>query len=266
MRKFEIIANAAFDTYQGLYYEDGISSVYVWDMTVGKPNQKINDLEKVNDKPNEKITDDPKEDHLPNAFAVAILIHKRTEDGDNLRQGRWDSIHLVEVESSFNDSDKAKYRLTSTVILDLDSNLPGIDQFGLSGSLTRTAEQEQETVKDHSAHLVHIGRMVEQMESQMRSGLQEIYFGKTHEIVNEMRLVGEEQEQEAEEEDEVADSPNQQPAYMRHQTALQREMAQRLGGGGGFKQQRPSNATAALTMILPENETMSSVKRSVSLQ
>jgi capping protein (actin filament) muscle Z-line, beta len=31
MRKLEIQANEAFDTYRELYYEGGVSSVYLWD-------------------------------------------------------------------------------------------------------------------------------------------------------------------------------------------------------------------------------------------
>ncbi len=31
MRKLEIQANEAFDTYREMYYEGGVSSVYLWD-------------------------------------------------------------------------------------------------------------------------------------------------------------------------------------------------------------------------------------------
>ncbi len=35
LRELEIIANDAFDTYKELYYESGISSVYLWDLEEG---------------------------------------------------------------------------------------------------------------------------------------------------------------------------------------------------------------------------------------
>ena len=35
LRKLEITANEAFDTYRELYFEGGVSSVYFWDMDVG---------------------------------------------------------------------------------------------------------------------------------------------------------------------------------------------------------------------------------------
>lgn len=35
LRKLEVSANEAFDTYRELYFEGGVSSVYFWDMEVG---------------------------------------------------------------------------------------------------------------------------------------------------------------------------------------------------------------------------------------
>jgi capping protein (actin filament) muscle Z-line, beta len=35
LRKLEVTANEAFDTYRELYYEGGLSSVYLWDLEDG---------------------------------------------------------------------------------------------------------------------------------------------------------------------------------------------------------------------------------------
>lgn len=35
LRELEILANDAFDTYKELYYETGVSSVYLWDLEEG---------------------------------------------------------------------------------------------------------------------------------------------------------------------------------------------------------------------------------------
>lgn len=35
LRKLEISANEAFDTYREMYYEGGVSSVYLWDLDDG---------------------------------------------------------------------------------------------------------------------------------------------------------------------------------------------------------------------------------------
>lgn len=180
LRELEVRANEAFATYRSQYYEGGVSSVYLWDVPEG------------------------------NAFAAAILIKKETE-AEGLRSGRWDAIHVMEVGMI---DKQATYKLTTTVILHLDSVVTKLDDFQLSGSVTRQAEQTIPIASEWSVeeHVANMGRMVEEMESRMRSALQEIYFGKTHDLVNEIR-------------------PVLPAGYLRHQADLQREMAGRLAGG-----------------------------------
>ncbi|KAG5357776.1 F-actin-capping protein subunit beta [Yarrowia sp. B02] len=62
LRKLEVLANDSFDIYRDLYYEGGVSSVYLWDQ------------------------DD--------SFAGVVLL-KKTSPGSS-----WDSIHVFEVETS----------------------------------------------------------------------------------------------------------------------------------------------------------------------
>ena len=68
LRQMEIDANVAFAQYREMYYEGGLSSVYLWD--------------------------------VDNGFAAVILI-KKTGNGSNKIKGCWDSIHVVEVQVSF---------------------------------------------------------------------------------------------------------------------------------------------------------------------
>ncbi|KAJ1724639.1 F-actin-capping protein subunit beta [Coemansia erecta] len=153
LRKLELAANEAFDTYTEMYYEGGVSSVYLWDM------------------------DD--------SFAGVILI-KKVNDGTVRSKGSWDSIHVVEV---LEKGRQARYKLTSTVMLyTVASGLRGDRQneINLSGSLTRQDERDL-AAEDSNAHIVNIGRMVEDMEFKMRNSLQEVYFGKTQDIVNGLR-------------------------------------------------------------------------------
>lgn len=56
----------------------------------------------------------------------------------------------------------------------------------LGGSLTRQVEHDS-AVSDASPHIANIGRMVEEMENKMRNTLNDIYFGKTKDIVNSLR-------------------------------------------------------------------------------
>lgn len=45
------------------------------------------------------------------------------------------------------------------------------------------------SVSEASPHIANIGRMVEEMENKIRNTLNEIYFGKTKDIVNGLRSV-----------------------------------------------------------------------------
>lgn len=153
LRKLEIDANTAFDQYREMYFESGVSSVYLWDLDHG--------------------------------FAGVILI-KKAGDNDKIK-GCWDSIHVVEVQEK-SSGRQAHYKLTSTVMLWLQTIKSGSGIMNLGGSLTRQAEQDS-PVNDANPHIANIGRMVEDMENKMRNTLNEIYFGKTRDIVNSLRSI-----------------------------------------------------------------------------
>ncbi|EGD75243.1 capping protein beta-PA [Salpingoeca rosetta] len=154
LRELEIQANQAFDTYRELYYEGGVSSVYLWDLQEG--------------------------------FAGVILI-KKVGDGSKKIKGCYDSIHVFEVQETSRGSN-ATYKLTSTVMLWLETNKETSGMMQLGGSLTRQAEKTL-TVSQSSPHIANIGTMVEDMENNMRNTLDQIYFGKTKDVVNSLRSV-----------------------------------------------------------------------------
>merc|ERR1711997_82068 len=154
LRKLEVEANAAFDQYRELYFEGGVSSVYLWDLDAG--------------------------------FAGVILI-KKAGDGSKKIKGCWDSIHVVEVQEK-SSGRSAHYKLTSTSMLWLQTNKPRSGTMNLGGSLTRQVEQDC-PVSEASPHIANIGRLVEDMENKIRNTLNEIYFGKTRDIVNGLRSV-----------------------------------------------------------------------------
>ncbi|KAF9172317.1 hypothetical protein BGX21_005763 [Mortierella sp. AD011] len=155
LRKLEVAANEAFDTYRELYFEGGVSSVYFWDLD---PNFA--------------------------GFAGVVLI-KKVGDGNRRMKGAWDSIHVFEVQEKGRN---AHYQLTSTVMLYMVTNKPDLGHMNLSGSMTRQAEQDY-VVDDPSMHIANIGRMVEEMEIKMRHLLKDVYFGKTKDTVNDLRSV-----------------------------------------------------------------------------
>lgn len=113
---------------------------------------------------------------------------KRYKVGDGARRmkGAWDSIHVFEVQERGRN---AQYKLTSTIMLYMITNNQDLGNLNLSGSMTRQIEQDF-PVDDPAAHIANIGRMVEDMEMKMRNSLQEVYFGKTKDIVNDLRSLG----------------------------------------------------------------------------
>ncbi|XP_031392763.1 probable F-actin-capping protein subunit beta [Punica granatum] len=152
LRKLEIEANETFAIYRDQYYEGGISSVYMWE-------------------------DDNE------GFVACFLIKKdgsKTGQGRRgyLEEGAWDAIHVIEVGPD--EDGTAHYCLTSTVMLSLTTDNESSGTFSLSGSIRRQMNMDL-SVAD--GHLCNMGRMIEEMESKLRNSLDQVYFGKTKEMV-----------------------------------------------------------------------------------
>ncbi|KAJ3778128.1 F-actin capping protein [Lentinula raphanica] len=164
LRKLEIAANDAFDTYREMYYEGGVSSVYLWDLDDG-------------------------------GFAGVVLLKKTMmPSASSEPSGSWDSIHVFETAER---GRQAHYKLTSTVMLQLtiqSDDRKAEDKEGwkregevtLGGSMTRQTEQDW-PIHDSSSHITNTGKMIEDMEIKMRNLLQEVYFGKTRDIIYDLR-------------------------------------------------------------------------------
>jgi len=153
LREQEIQFNKAFDTYRALYFEGGVSSVYLWDIDEG--------------------------------FAGVVLIKKTQDQAKGVpMKGTWDSIHVVEVEDK---KALADYKLTSTVMLTIETDDEKIGNVSLSGSLTRQEVRDKQPINKEKTHLSNIGSFIEDMEIKMRTTLNTIYFGKTKDIVNDLR-------------------------------------------------------------------------------
>jgi capping protein (actin filament) muscle Z-line, beta len=171
IRNLEVELNTAFDVYRQMYYEGGISSIYLWDLDEG--------------------------------FAGVVLLKKTLEGTES---AAWDSIHVFEVDERRTVGSQGKsahYKLTSTVILHLAQNSSstgsssgsGKDDMTLAGSMTRQLESTLPLTPTGSsssdnAHTLNIGRLVEDMEGKMRNLLQEVYFGKAKDVVGDLRSIG----------------------------------------------------------------------------
>jgi len=155
VRKLEVIANDAFDIYRQMYYEgSGVSSAYFWDENDG--------------------------------FAGAVLF-KKVGNGDDKHKTKasWDSIHVFKAGERGRN---AHYTLTSTVMLYTNTTKSKLGNFDLSGSMTRQFEADY-PIDEPQTHIANIGRMIEDMELKLRNLLQEVYFGKTKDILNGLRSV-----------------------------------------------------------------------------
>ncbi|XP_076947836.1 F-actin-capping protein subunit beta-like [Bidens hawaiensis] len=157
LRRLEVEANEIFTVYRDQYYEGGISSVYLWE-------------------------EDDNE-----GFAACFLIKK---DGSKyahgkrgyLHEGGWDAIHVIQVGPEAQGV--AHYCLTSTVMLSLTTNGDTSGTFNLSGSIRRQMKADL-SVED--GHLCNMGKMIEELEGKLRNQLDQVYFGKTKEMVCTLR-------------------------------------------------------------------------------
>jgi hypothetical protein len=61
--------------------------------------------------------------------------------------------------------------------------------FGINKFYGGLKVESDASVSEASPHIANIGRMVEEMENKIRNTLNEIYFGKTKDIVNGLRSI-----------------------------------------------------------------------------
>ncbi|GAA6021260.1 hypothetical protein JCM10207_002593 [Rhodosporidiobolus poonsookiae] len=165
LRKLEEAMNDAFDVYRDLYYEGGVSSVYLWDVDDG--------------------------------FAGVVLIKKTSDAG--AAASSWDSVHVFEASER---GRTATYKLTSSVMLYMTKPLKAAQaqdgkstsegEVALGGSMTRQHELSAALDPTSAAtlaqsHIVNVGKLVEDMEIKMRNLLGEVYFSKTKDIISTLR-------------------------------------------------------------------------------
>lgn len=175
LRELEVKANESFDIYRDLYYEgSGLSSVYLWD-----------------------TAEEEGSNALEEGFAGVVLFKKETDD----KSGKWDSIHVFEIIPE--SSTLATYKLTTSVILDLQNKLPGENSLSLAGSMTRQIETTQTlSIEGNTlevAHLINLGQLVEKSEYNIRNLLQDVYFDKLKDIMlKDIRSMGDISDKKAE--------------------------------------------------------------------
>ena len=159
LRKLETEANAVFEGYRRQYFGGGVSSVYLWDLEDG-------------------------------AFAGCFLVKKDVDGKRYVSKGIWDSIHVVEARPQ--GGDMFTYKLTTTVLLAMDTDKGGVGDVNISGSLTRQGREQTLKVAPTAGktHIGNIGGMIEQLEIDIRKQLDELYIQKTRQVLNQIRRPG----------------------------------------------------------------------------
>jgi len=157
--------NDVFQRYAHLYFDQGqtLTSVYLFDTS-------------------------------HSGFGGCFLVKKQigSSDSPHVKEGTWDSIHVVSVDLDRQQDGKARYRVTTTVFLKMISvNAATYGNLEIAGNLTRTREEtyniEVKGANDEY-HIGNIGRLIEQNETEIRQEMDSIYINKTKQIVNTGRL------------------------------------------------------------------------------
>ncbi len=124
-------------------------------------------------------------------FGGSFLVKKEIGGQENLKEGTWDSIHVVTVDLERQHDGKARYRVISNVFLKMISSAESYGNLEIAGNLTRTREETYNIdpkVKSEDFHIVNIGRLIESNETEIRTEMDSIYINKTKQIVNTGRL------------------------------------------------------------------------------
>ena len=152
LRKMEIKANNAFNAYRQLYFQGGISSVYLWDV-------------------DDKVI----------GFGVFIKneIDTTLRSGEAIK-GTIDCSDVVEIDES---SSKATYTLTSSVLLKVSVDVKMGTPLTISGS---TADRKSVTKewKTDDDHIINVGELVESNAARFRDTINTIYVSKMKQIVD----------------------------------------------------------------------------------
>lgn len=166
--EFERYADEVFGVYKDLYYgKSAVSSVYCASSHAGQQEQ---------------VT---KGGSFVACFAIVHQV-------DSSSMSEWNSVHVIEV---FPDQDcnvqdgtsdgnltRAMYKLISNIYISMTST--SICKTNVCGSLSKRSERTYPYKADahNVGHLVNIGKMIEDIELDIRSSIEPLYLSKAKEI------------------------------------------------------------------------------------
>ena len=152
LRTFELHANEVWDAYTQLYYgKEALGSVYVKESST--------------------------------SFLACFLISKNVENDERLAEGKWNSAHTVHVGKVSNGS--CNYKIYSQIMITMD---PTCDT-NLGAQLSRITEQSHRVVpgQQYACHLENMGKMMEDIEIEVRSSLDAVTIPKSRHVVSGLR-------------------------------------------------------------------------------
>jgi capping protein beta len=105
-------------------------------------------------------------------FAGCFLIRNTTKDSVNGKDdsvAKWSSIHILEA---LHTEEKWMYAITSTIFISITH-----PEGTISGSLTKQHKRVCNSSKER--HIANVGKLIEDVEHEMRSQLEGVYIPKT---------------------------------------------------------------------------------------
>lgn len=109
-----------FEQYVKLYYDYAISSVYLADAA-------------------------------ESGFNACFLVKKELELVQQIKHGNWDAIHIINCALNM-QTRKATYKLTSTVMVTMDSQYEDLGNLNLAGSCAKNIEKSLPLPADFPAN------------------------------------------------------------------------------------------------------------------
>jgi len=82
---------------------------------------------------------------------------------------------------------QVSYKLTSTLMITLETTSERSGTIHLSGNLTKQQFKKDVALSKDNGHTVQLGSQIEAVENSMRQHVNEIYFSRTKDIVNDIR-------------------------------------------------------------------------------
>jgi capping protein (actin filament) muscle Z-line, beta len=151
LQTFESHANEVWEAYTQLYYgKDALGSVYVKEVSA--------------------------------SLVACFLISKSVQNDERLAEGQWDSVHMVHIGKVVNAS--CTYKISSHILVSMD---PTADT-SLSAQVSRTTKQTHPvTNQQYSSHLENMGKMIEDIEIELRSNLDAVTIPKTQQVLSGLR-------------------------------------------------------------------------------